>query len=132
MKICLFALGAIFLIAPSWAAPNDEQILKLASDSGCTACHHVEAGTRDLDGKLLVGPPWRDIATRYKSVKGAQQTLTAKVMTGSSPTSDRSTAFEGHWTGKVQGEFMPSHRVAISEADAAKLVAWILAQDFDQ
>jgi cytochrome c len=132
MKSLLIALGtAALLTAPSWATANDDPILKLASDSGCIACHQIEPGATSTSGKPLIGPPWRDIAARYKSVKGAQQTLTATVMTGSSPSSDRSTAYESHWTGKVRGEFMPSHRVAISEADAARLVAWILAQDGD-
>jgi cytochrome c len=132
MKSHLMPLGIALLVASPWAAANDDQILKLASDSGCMACHQVAPGAPRADGKPQIGPPWSDIAIRYKSVKGAQQTLTATVMTGSSPSSDRSSAYESHWTGKVQGEFMPSHRVTISEADAAKLVAWILAQDFDQ
>jgi cytochrome c len=133
MKSLPITLGiAALLIAPSWAMANDDDaILKLASDSGCTACHQVEPLAAPANGKPLIGPPWRDIAARYRSVKGAQQTLTATVMTGSSPSSDRSTAYESHWTGKVRGEFMPSHRVVISEADAARLVAWILAQDGD-
>ncbi len=60
------------------------------------------------------------MAAKYKSVKGAQQQLTATVMAGSSP-------YESHWKGKVNGLSMPPNKVAISEVDAAKVVAWILA-----
>jgi cytochrome c len=50
-------------------------------------------------------------------------------MTGSSPTSAGASPYKNHWEGKVSGPYMPSHRAAIAEVDAARLVAWILALD---
>ena len=43
----------------------------------------------------------------------------ATVMAGSNP-------YESHWKGKVSGLAMPPNKVAITEADASKLVSWIL------
>ncbi|EWS63211.1 Cytochrome c551/c552 [Hydrogenophaga sp. T4] len=59
------------------------------------------------------------MAAKYKGQKGAQQQLTTTVLAGSSP-------YESHWKDKVSGLAMPPNKVAISEADAGKLVAWIL------
>ena len=50
---------------------------------------------------------------------GAQDQLTRTVMTGSNP-------YSSHWKGKVSGLAMPPNAVAISQADASKLVGWIL------
>lgn len=127
MKRLLLPLVAALALAPAWAAPGDDEVLKIANASGCMACHQVEKGNHGPDGLAPLAPAWRDVAARYKSVKGAQQQLTATIMTGSSADTTRSTPYQSHWTGKVSGPFMPSHRVAISEADAARLVAWILA-----
>lgn len=121
MKRLLPPLIAALTSVPTWASPGDDEILKIANASGCMACHQTDPVASP------VAPAWRDIAARYKSVKGAQQQLTATIMTGSSAETIRSTPYQSHWTGKVSGPFMPSHRVAIPEADAARLVAWILA-----
>ena len=83
-------------------------------------CHHIEPGAKGPGGLPPIGPAWRDVSAKYKSVKGAQQQLTATVMAGSSP-------YESHWKGKVSGLSMPPNKVAITEVDAAKLVSWILA-----
>ena len=101
-------------------ARNDGEMQKLASSSGCMTCHHIEPGAKGPAGLAPIGPAWRDVAAKYKSVKGAQQQLTATVMAGSSP-------YESHWKGKVSGLSMPPNKVAITEVDAAKLVSWILA-----
>lgn len=113
----------------AWAAPGDDDALRIANTHGCMACHAVEPGATGLDGNTLSGPAWRHVASRYKSVKGAQQQLTATVMTGSSPASAGASPYKNHWEGKVSGPFMPSHRAAMAEVDAAQLVAWILALD---
>lgn len=132
MKSLLLAFGCTLFTVPAWASPpSDAQALQLASDRGCMACHQVVAGPAPANGQPVAGPAWHDIAVRYKSVKGAQQTLTAKILTGSSPVQGRSTAYASHWGGRVEGDFMPSHRTAISEVEAAQLVAWILAQEIN-
>lgn len=115
----LLILGAALLSTPLWAI-DDAAALKLATNAGCMACHHIEPGAKGPNGLPPIGPAWRDVAAKYKSVKGAQQQLTATVMAGSSP-------YESHWKGKVSGLSMPPNKVAISEVDAAQLVSWILS-----
>ena len=123
MKRSLLSLSLVLLSAPAWAAPaDDEAALKLATGSGCMTCHHIEPGAKGPNGLPPIGPAWRDVSAKYKSVKGAQQQLTATVLAGSSP-------YESHWKDKVSGLAMPPNKVAISTADAAQLVSWILALD---
>lgn len=114
-------LASALLATTAWAGPaDDEAAIKLATNAGCMTCHHIEPGAKGPAGLAPIGPAWRDVAAKYKSVKGAQQQLTATVMAGSSP-------YESHWKGKVSGLSMPPNKVAITEVDAAKLVSWILA-----
>jgi cytochrome c len=121
MKRTLIALSATLLAATAWAGPAEDQAaLKLATGAGCMTCHNIEPGAKGPNGMAPIGPAWRDVAAKYKSVKGAQQQLTATVMAGSSP-------YESHWKDKVSGLSMPPNKVAISEVDAAQLVSWILA-----
>ena len=120
MKRLAISLTVALLTAPAWAAPADDQAaLKLATGSGCMTCHHIEPGAKGPNGMPPIGPAWTDVAAKYASVKGAQQQLTATVLAGSSP-------YESHWKDKVSGLAMPPNKVAITEADAAKLVSWIL------
>ena len=119
MKNTLLILSAALLATPAWAN-DDAAALKLATNAGCMTCHHLEPGAKGPNGLPPIGPAWRDVAAKYKSVKGAQQQLTATVMAGSSP-------YESHWQGKVSGLSMPPNKVAISEADAARVVSWILS-----
>lgn len=121
MKRSTLLLGSALLALPAWVgAADDEAALKLATNAGCMTCHHIEPGAKGPAGLVPIGPAWRDVAAKYKSVKGAQQQLTATVMAGSSP-------YESHWKGKVGGLSMPPNKVAISEVDAARVVAWILS-----
>ncbi|WP_332813814.1 c-type cytochrome [Ramlibacter sp.] len=120
MNRSLIALTTALIAAQAWAAPGDDEVLKLANNAGCMTCHHIEPGGKGPNGLPPIGPAWREVAAKYKSQKGAQQQLTATVMTGSSP-------YESHWKGKVSGLAMPPNKVVVSEADAAKLVAWILS-----
>lgn len=104
------------------AAGADEPMAALAKNAGCLTCHHVEPGAKGPDGLPPIGPAWRDVAAKYKGVKGAQAQLTATVMKGSNP-------YDSHWKGQASGLAMPPNAVAIKEADASKLVGWILALD---
>ena len=120
MKRLAISLTVALLTAPAWATPADDQAaLKLATGSGCMTCHHIEPGAKGPNGMPPIGPAWKDVAAKYASVKGAQQQLTATVLAGSSP-------YESHWKDKVSGLAMPPNKVAITEADAARLVSWIL------
>ena len=114
-------LGAAALASmPALAAGQDDAMLKLASTSGCMTCHHIEPGAKGPDGLPPVGPAWREVSAKYNQQKDAEAKLTQTVLAGSNP-------YESHWKGKVSGLAMPPNKVAISDADAKKLVKWILA-----
>jgi cytochrome c len=121
-KLASMAALAAFLGAalPAHADKNDEAMRALAAKSGCTACHQIDPGAKGPDGLAPIGPAWRDVAAKYKGKKGADADLVHVVLTGSSP-------YDSHWKGKVSGLAMPPNKVAVSEADAKKLVSWILA-----
>lgn len=110
------ALGAHAALAN----PNQNQGMKqLAAKSGCIACHSIEPGKAGPDGMAPIGPAWQDVAERYKGDKSAAKTLTKTVLEGNNP-------YKSHWKGRVSGIAMPPNAVAIKEADARKLVNWIL------
>lgn len=113
-----FALLAA-VAALAHADARDDAMLKLATTSGCLACHHVEPGATGPDGMAPIGPAWRDVARKYQGVPGAAESLTRTVMGGSNP-------YASHWKGQVSGLAMPPNAVAIREVDAAALVQWIL------
>lgn len=126
MKI-LTPLAAVVSLAaltglPAQAAGKDDPMLKLATSSGCMTCHQIEPGGKGPEGLAPIGPAWKDVAVKYKGQKGAADTLTHTVLTGSNP-------YDSHWKGKVSGLAMPPNAVAIKEPDARKLVKWILAMD---
>ena len=77
----------------------------LATSKNCMACHSVD--------KKLVGPSFKDIAAKYAGQAGAADKLAGKVVKGGS----------GVW-GPVP---MPAN-AQVNDADATKLVDWILAQ----
>lgn len=99
MKRALFAmLAAVSVTAPAFA---DQA---LATAKNCMACHAID--------KKLVGPAFKDVAAKYKGDKSAADKLATKVIKGGS----------GVW-GPVP---MPAN-AQVNEAEAKKLVAWILA-----
>ncbi|MBI5790691.1 MAG: c-type cytochrome [Rhodocyclales bacterium] len=110
----LLATGSAFADAKA-----DDAARQLATRSGCFICHAIELDARGPEGLKPVGPPWKAVAARYKGDKDAQKNLTAAVMGGTS-------LYNRHWKEESSGVAMPPNGVAISEADAAKLVAWIL------
>ena len=112
----LLAAGAAL---PALAA-NDAEMTKLATNAGCMTCHHVEPGAKGPDGMAPIGPAWKDVAAKYKGSKTAEADLTRTVLAGSNP-------YDSHWKGKVSGLAMPPNKVVLNEADAKKLVHWILA-----
>jgi len=122
MRTLPFAVAALFVAAtPARATPaeNDAAMLKLATRSGCMACHSILPTAKRADGLPPIAPAWRDIAIKYRDDPGASNRLTRTVMTGSNPKSR-------HWVGKVSAVNMPSNTAAVSEADARRLVNWIL------
>ncbi|HEY8048799.1 MAG TPA: c-type cytochrome [Ramlibacter sp.] len=99
MKRALFAV-ALVAAASSPAFAQQE----LAQQKNCLTCHSVD--------KKVVGPAYKDVAAKYKGDKTAVDKLTQKVMKGGS----------GVW-GPVP---MPAN-TQVSEAEAKKLVQWILS-----
>jgi cytochrome c len=120
--LTLIVAGAAFSLTTAIAADNTEAMRKLAATSGCLTCHQIEPGAKGPDGMAPIGPPWRDVAAKYSGQKGAADQLTHTVMTGSNP-------YASHWKDKVSGLAMPPNEVAINQADARRLVNWILALD---
>jgi len=86
---------------PGLSAHADE---KLARARNCYACHQVE-------GKL-VGPAWRDVATRYARDPEAEARLARKIREGGA----------GAW-----GVVAMAPNPAVTEADARALARWVLA-----
>lgn len=56
-----------------------------AKKGGCIACHKID--------KLLVGPPWAEVAKKYKGDSGARDHLIEKISKGG----------KGVWTGFEMG-----------------------------
>lgn len=103
MNRTVFAIAlsatALLTAAPAFAD------LALATSKNCMACHAVD--------KKLVGPAYKDVAAKYKGDKTAADKLAAKVMKGGS----------GVW-GAIP---MPAN-TQVNDAEAKKLVAWVLSQ----
>lgn len=95
----LISAAAMLTLAPAFA---DQA---LATSKNCMACHAVD--------KKLVGPSYKDVASKYKADKAAVDKLVVKVIKGGS----------GAW-GAVP---MPANP-QVNDADAKKLVTWILSQ----
>jgi len=76
----------------------------LAKSKNCMTCHAVD--------KKLVGPAYKEVAKKYAGQKDAEATLVTHVMKGS----------KGVW-GPVP---MPAN-AQVNEADAKKLVDWIMS-----
>jgi cytochrome c len=82
----------------------------LAKQIGCLQCHSVE--------KKVIGPAFRDIATRYKDNRGAREDLIEKVKKGG----------KGNWTDITGGIRMPPHSGLLSDAEISTLVDWVLSR----
>lgn len=110
-------LATASLAAEAAPPPDDAAMRALAAHSGCLTCHSVEPLA--AGAPQPIGPPWPDVARKYRGQKDAADTLTRTVEEGSNP-------YGSHWKDKVTGLAMPPNKVAISEPDARKLVQWIL------
>ena len=98
----LFPALALVAAAATVSAPAlaDEA---LAKAKNCMACHAVD--------KKLVGPAYKDVAAKYAGQKDAADKLAQKVIKGG----------VGVW-GQIP---MPAN-ARVNDAEAKKLVAWIL------
>lgn len=87
----------------SIAAENVIANPKLAQEKNCLNCHQVD--------KKLIGPPYKQVAAKYRKDRDAENRLVKKVLEGS----------YGTW-GQVP---MPANQV--SEDEARTLVKWVLS-----
>lgn len=98
----------LLMLAVGWMVAGDA----LAGDGetlmmkgNCTICHAVD--------KVVVGPSFRAVATKYKGNKGAQAALERKVRNGGN----------GVW-GKLP---MPATSKSTSNDDIRSIVQWVLS-----
>ena len=100
-----FVIAALMLGAAASAhAVDAAKAQEIANKNACMGCHQVD--------KKLVGPSYKEVATKYKGDKNALATLSKKVKSGGS----------GVW-GPVP---MPAN-AAVSDADVKTVVEWVLA-----
>jgi len=100
-RTILAVLSAAATIAMTSPAFADEA---LAKSKNCMACHAVE--------KKVVGPSYKDVAKKYAGDAKAADMLASKIIKGGS----------GVW-GPVP---MPAN-AQVNDADAKKLVSWIMS-----
>jgi cytochrome c len=93
------AVAAAILASPASADT------RLATSKNCLACHQPD--------KKVVGPAFKDVASRYAGDKDAVDRLAQKIVKGGA----------GAW-GPVP---MPANP-QVSEAEARQLAAWVLTQ----
>ena len=96
----LFAWAGHNAFAQTLDAAAAESLMK---KSGCSSCHTVD--------KKLVGPTYKDIAAKYRNVKGAEADLIKKVKAGG----------KGVW-GEVP--MLPNER--LKDEDIKAMVQWVL------
>ncbi len=96
---CVLILGA-------QSATADEA---LARRIGCLGCHSVH--------EKITGPPYRDVAARYRSDPGAREALILKVKNGG----------KGNWTEVTGGVAMPPHSALLADSEIQSLVDWVLS-----
>jgi cytochrome c len=100
---CLvFAAGALLAGGANAALDNTSAEAMMKKD-GCAACHTID--------KKLVGPPYVEVAAKYKGDKDALTKLTDKVKKGG----------VGVW-----GQIPMPPNAQVSDADIKELVTWIL------
>ncbi|MDO8459018.1 MAG: c-type cytochrome [Burkholderiaceae bacterium] len=100
LLLATLTIASIFAVATPAMAD-----LALATSKNCMACHAVD--------KKLVGPSYKDVATKYAGQKDAADKLAAKIMKGGS----------GVW-GAIP---MPAN-AQVNAAEAKTLATWVLAQ----
>jgi cytochrome c len=96
-------------VKPKVAVMGRDEALALAQQSGCLACHKIEA--------KLVGPAWQDVSAKYKGDADARTRMVAKVKSGG----------QGNWTEVTGGMPMPPYSPRVSDENIEKLVAFILS-----
>ena len=102
MKIAAAVIAVLgVLAAGAVRADEGEDLLK---KNGCTACHSID--------KKLVGPPYLEVAAKYKGDAGAAAKLMEKVKKGGT----------GVW-----GQIPMPPNPQVSDADLKAMITYILA-----
>jgi cytochrome c len=96
-SVLILAAVATMSALPAWASAD------LAQKKNCMACHATD--------KKLIGPSYKDVASKYAGQKDAADKLAQKIQKGGS----------GVW-GAVP---MPANP-QVSEAEAKQLASWVL------
>jgi cytochrome c len=91
-------LVALTFVPSAWAD------LALATSKNCMACHALD--------KKIVGPAYKDVAAKYAGDKTAADKLALKIQKGGA----------GVW-----GPMPMPANTQVTEAEAKKLAAWVLA-----
>jgi cytochrome c len=94
---------ALFVIACMMAGPAGAG-MALAEKKNCMSCHAID--------HKVIGPAFRDVATRYAGQPDAVTRLSEKVIRGGT----------GVW-----GTAVMSANPQVNEAEARRLVLWILS-----
>lgn len=102
-KVFSKAAWAAGFAAALLAAPVAQADEALAKGKGCTACH--------ANDKKLIGPPYKEVAKKYKADPKAVDQLATKIVKGS----------QGVW-GAIP---MPPNKV--TDDEAKKLAKWVLS-----
>ena len=100
---CLVFAASMFAASSASAALDNTSAEAMMKKDGCAACHTID--------KKLVGPPYTDVAAKYKGDKDALAKLTDKVKKGG----------VGVW-----GQIPMPPNAQVPEADIKELVTWIL------
>jgi cytochrome c len=105
LLVTLTAGGLISLGAGGAAPAFAASPVDLAKAKNCMACHSID--------RKIVGPAFKDVASKYAGEKSAEALLVRKVLNGGS----------GVWGSAP----MPPNR-QVSETEARTLVDWVLIQ----
>jgi cytochrome c len=100
---CLVLAAALFVAGGASAALDNTGAEAMMKKDGCAACHTID--------KKLVGPPYVEVAAKYKGDKDAVAKLSDKVKKGG----------VGAW-----GQIPMPPNAQVSDADIKDLVTWIL------
>jgi cytochrome c len=96
-------IAGLSVAAGADAALDNAAAEAMMKKDGCAACHEVD--------KKLIGPPFVDVAAKYRGDPKAAALLKEKVKKGGA---------------HVWGEAAMPPNVAVSDADVDALVDWIL------
>ncbi|MBS0395425.1 MAG: c-type cytochrome [Proteobacteria bacterium] len=109
MPRSIILAGAALAVSLAAALPaHAADPAQIAVKAGCMACHAKD--------KKLFGPPFQDVAAKYRSDPTAPPRLADHVRKGS----------KGIWTKTLVMIPVPANK--ISDADLKAVIAWVLKQ----